>query len=195
MPTYARCPECHAALPPGAPWCSLCHADLRPPSTRIVAPAQPAPPGPSSELVAAGSVSSSGRHAAPDHDEAPAAPPPVGGRHRRPEADDADPAACAERTDPVVAHHRAGDPDRLRADVDALVADAPLGADGKPDVEALTAQLMARLATSEGRQRASRVPNLDSVPGGKWGVMVGGMVAMAVVLVIVFGILGALVLR
>lgn len=25
-----RCPHCRAATRPGAPWCSLCHADLRP---------------------------------------------------------------------------------------------------------------------------------------------------------------------
>ncbi len=26
-----RCPRCAAALRPGAPWCTLCHLDLRPP--------------------------------------------------------------------------------------------------------------------------------------------------------------------
>lgn len=33
-----RCPHCRAAVRPGAPWCTLCHADLRPP------PEPPAPP-------------------------------------------------------------------------------------------------------------------------------------------------------
>lgn len=33
-----RCPSCRAAVRPGAPWCTLCHADLRP------APAPVAPP-------------------------------------------------------------------------------------------------------------------------------------------------------
>lgn len=28
----ARCPACSAALRPGAPWCTLCYADLRPPA-------------------------------------------------------------------------------------------------------------------------------------------------------------------
>lgn len=32
-----RCPHCRAATRPGAPWCTLCHADLRP------VPAPPAP--------------------------------------------------------------------------------------------------------------------------------------------------------
>lgn len=36
----ARCPHCRAAARPGAPWCTLCHADLRPP------PAAAAPPVP-----------------------------------------------------------------------------------------------------------------------------------------------------
>jgi len=36
----SRCPACAAALRPGAPWCTLCYADLRPaPET----PAEPAP--------------------------------------------------------------------------------------------------------------------------------------------------------
>ena len=30
MPAPTRCPSCSAALAPGASWCSLCHADLRP---------------------------------------------------------------------------------------------------------------------------------------------------------------------
>ncbi|MEX2289775.1 MAG: hypothetical protein WD794_05540 [Mycobacteriales bacterium] len=33
-----RCPHCRAAARPGAPWCTLCHADLRPP------PPEPFPP-------------------------------------------------------------------------------------------------------------------------------------------------------
>ena len=34
--TTDRCPGCHAAVTPGAPWCTLCYTDLR-------APAQPEP--------------------------------------------------------------------------------------------------------------------------------------------------------
>lgn len=187
MPTYARCPECHAALPHGAPWCSLCHADLRPPSTRVIPPAAP---GASVELVAASSVvTTGGRHSRPEGDGGTGASlPPVRGRHRRPEPDAAD---GTDQTDPAAPSLPTTAPVLLRADVDALVADAPRDAEGRPDVEVLSEQLMARLATSEGRRRGSGVPDLDSVPGGKWGVMIGGMAAMAAVLVIVFGVLGA----
>lgn len=31
LESTTRCPHCRAAVRPGAPWCSLCHADLRPP--------------------------------------------------------------------------------------------------------------------------------------------------------------------
>jgi DNA-directed RNA polymerase subunit RPC12/RpoP len=31
LETDMRCPHCRAAVRPGAPWCTLCHADLRPP--------------------------------------------------------------------------------------------------------------------------------------------------------------------
>ncbi len=31
LETATRCPHCRAAVRPGAPWCTLCHADLRPP--------------------------------------------------------------------------------------------------------------------------------------------------------------------
>jgi hypothetical protein len=45
-----RCPHCRAAVRPGAPWCTLCHADLRPPPPApepvLPAPAAVAAPGP-----------------------------------------------------------------------------------------------------------------------------------------------------
>ena len=42
--TTDRCPGCQAAVTPGAPWCTLCYADLRVPAATAPAPApQPAP--------------------------------------------------------------------------------------------------------------------------------------------------------
>ena len=39
-----RCPHCRAAVRPGAPWCTLCHADLRPaPEPEPVVVAAPEP--------------------------------------------------------------------------------------------------------------------------------------------------------
>jgi hypothetical protein len=62
-----RCPECSAHVPPGADWCALCFADLRPPPP----PEEPAAiePGPDPEPVLA---------------QAEAAPPVQrGGKHSR----------------------------------------------------------------------------------------------------------------
>ena len=67
---FLRCPDCSSAVRPGVDWCSLCHADLRPPEDRSVAaamlPAAPdvgAPEATDEELELAGGVPSAGRHA------------------------------------------------------------------------------------------------------------------------------------
>ncbi len=39
----ARCPSCAAALRPGAPWCTLCYADLRPAPSPGVPPVTAVP--------------------------------------------------------------------------------------------------------------------------------------------------------
>lgn len=45
LATDSRCPHCRAAVRPGAPWCTLCHADLRPPPPEPVrAPVLTVPP-------------------------------------------------------------------------------------------------------------------------------------------------------
>lgn len=41
----SQCPACRAAVPTGAPWCLLCHLDLRPAPEPVSVPAQPAPAG------------------------------------------------------------------------------------------------------------------------------------------------------
>ncbi len=45
LETATRCPHCRASVRPGAPWCTLCHADLRPaPAPVVMAPVTvPAP--------------------------------------------------------------------------------------------------------------------------------------------------------
>lgn len=43
LDTTSRCPHCRAGVRPGAPWCTLCHADLR--------PAPPAVPEPTPAAV------------------------------------------------------------------------------------------------------------------------------------------------
>lgn len=50
-----RCPSCAATLRPGAPWCTLCYADLRPapePEPVPVLAPEPVPPTPPPLLVA-----------------------------------------------------------------------------------------------------------------------------------------------
>ncbi len=42
-PNATACPSCGAALRPGAPWCTLCYADLRPPPEPEPAPVVPEP--------------------------------------------------------------------------------------------------------------------------------------------------------
>ncbi|MCW2681815.1 MAG: hypothetical protein JWM62_3216 [Frankiales bacterium] len=41
LETATRCPHCRASVRPGAPWCTLCHADLRPAPQAAVAPPAP----------------------------------------------------------------------------------------------------------------------------------------------------------
>ena len=48
LETASRCPHCRASVRPGAPWCTLCHADLRPapepePEPVVVAPVSVTP--------------------------------------------------------------------------------------------------------------------------------------------------------
>jgi hypothetical protein len=53
--TTARCPACGASVLPGAPWCTLCYAELRPAQPAPVRAAAPAPVG-AAPSVAAPSV-------------------------------------------------------------------------------------------------------------------------------------------
>ena len=38
LESATRCPHCRASVRPGAPWCTLCHADLRPPPPPVQDP-------------------------------------------------------------------------------------------------------------------------------------------------------------
>lgn len=44
LDTATRCPHCRAAARPDAPWCTLCHADLRPPPPAPEPPVAPSAP-------------------------------------------------------------------------------------------------------------------------------------------------------
>ena len=43
LETASRCPHCRASVRPGAPWCTLCHADLRPAPEPVAEPVAAAP--------------------------------------------------------------------------------------------------------------------------------------------------------
>lgn len=98
--------------------------------------------------------------------------------------------AVAPAVVPVGRHSAARSRAALADEVEALVADAPVDAEGKPDLDVLTDQLMARLQTSE--RRSGAIPDIDSVPGGKWGLLLGGMAGLCAVLVVVMAIAGKL---
>ncbi|MEO6821677.1 MAG: hypothetical protein ABI468_04265 [Candidatus Nanopelagicales bacterium] len=176
----ARCPQCNAALPHGAPWCSLCHADLRPPPPEPVPEPEAATPeldGPDSDA----------------HDLVPALPVPAavrGGRHRRGAPVPVPATAGANYTVPDTA---APDPAKLVERSALLVAEAPKGEDGNPDIELLASALIAQLESSEAQRTA--LPAWDRVPGGKWTVLAGGMVALTLVLVGLSAVLGVIFVR
>jgi ribosomal protein L40E len=169
----ARCPQCNAALPHGAPWCSLCHADLRPP-----------PPEPE---VAAAEVDAD----VLDPEAALPVPAPVrGGRHRRGAPV---PAPSAGTSRLAVPDSVTPDPAALVERSALLVAETPKGEDGNPDIELLASALLAELEASEAKRTG--LPAWDRVPGGKWTVLAGGMVALTLVLVGLSAVLGAIFVR
>lgn len=157
-----RCPNCSASLPLDAVWCSLCHADLRP---------APEPAAQYAVVSTGPDPATPGAVAAEllDPAEAPAPLPPVRGRHRRTDA----PEPAAAQSPP--------------ADLPEPARDVPLGADGRPDVEAAAARMLAELAATDS---AAAVPDVGRIPGGKWGLLFGGM-ALVVALCLVVAAIAA----
>jgi len=75
----SRCPACAAALRPGAPWCTLCYADLRPAPepAPALAPAPARQPRFDPLTAPAEVLGLPGRHAAADGLGPAAGPPPT----------------------------------------------------------------------------------------------------------------------
>lgn len=171
MPIQSRCPSCSAAVPAGAAWCSLCHADLRP---RREAP-----------------VSRPVDDVLPSGDAAPAvstrtrllAPEPVGRRE----------AGRHARTPEPVGRREAGRRAAPTRTLDPTVElDLPQGPVAPEELDEIAEQMLAQLAVAERNQR--RV-DIDDVPGGKWMVAAVGGVVVLVVLLSVFAIIGAVLSR
>jgi len=208
VPIQTRCPSCGAALPVAAAWCSLCHSDLRPrtvtPSASVVLPGAPTVvPVPSASGAAPDAVSGStitdeprpsGRHSAervaqpavaepsyagsagwdgPDA-RAAASSDGVGAGRTRAAARTASRGkhAAGGRTSPVA-------PDLAHLDPITLPASDKVTPE---EVDAIADQMLSRLAILEERPR---LLDPDDLPGGKWGFIGGGMLAVIVVVLAV----------
>lgn len=186
VPIQTRCPSCGAAIPVAASWCSLCHTDLRPrtvtPTAPVVLPGTPAPL-PTGSIVAPVPATGStltdaprGRHSAgravePSTDGNAAEPAPAGRRSR-----------VADR--PQGRHAsggRAAAPSRELASLEPVELPAT-DAVTPEEVDAIADRMISRLAIVEERPR---LLDPDDLPGGKWGLIGGGMVAVILVLLAV----------
>lgn len=68
-----RCPQCAAHVAPGAPWCTLCYADLREPARREEVSAPEPTPGPTPGPASLEGAKPRGKHARrPETQPAPA---------------------------------------------------------------------------------------------------------------------------
>jgi hypothetical protein len=77
--------------------------------------------------------------------------------------------------------------------IEQVMALAPKDANGDTDVQALSDQLLARLAATEAHHDG--VPDFSRIPGGKWMVAFGGAVVIIAVLVGLATILGLILRR
>jgi hypothetical protein len=197
VPALTRCPSCSAALAPGASWCSLCHADLRPkleplrrshdvvPGTAATGTAVAAAPAEAETETRTGVEPVEPDHAA----VAVVDDPPPRGRHSR---GDEEPVP-APATRPASGRHAAGRrpaPPRRRERA-AVILDEPLdlGDVAPEDVDEVAEKMLSRLAATEER---TRFLNPDDLPGGKAVFIAGAAFAVLVVLIVLYTILGAI---
>ena len=147
-----RCPQCSAHIIPGAEWCTLCFADLRPPPPVVEAPSTPA--APTAPAVVAGE---------PVNDPAPGpeTTPAGGGKHARRETtyDDAATPTALPPVDPAAAAE-------IEARADEMLA--MLAAESRSGLHPLS----GRLATKQARVVASLA--------GGIGLVVLGVLVMTV---------------
>ncbi|MGE0818749.1 MAG: hypothetical protein AB7O74_08785 [Candidatus Nanopelagicales bacterium] len=173
MPIQSRCPSCAAAVPSGAAWCSLCHADLR------VRKDPPQVARPVDDVLP-----SSGRAAAPSVRAQVAEPEPVGRREAGRHARTPEPVGRREagRRTAGRTSTRTLDPELLQD------LELPDGQVAPEQVDQIADRMLARLAVTE---RAPRMFDPEDVPGGKWTVAGVGAFVMILALLSVFAVLGA----
>ena len=203
VPIQTRCPSCGAALPVAAAWCSLCHSDLRPrtvtPSAAVVLPGTPAPqpsgsaaaPVPTAGSTITDEPRPTGRHSAERVVTAPLVELVHTGAIDRDGPDEAsDPAVRGSRS---ADRGRAASRGRHAAGTrTAPVAQELAHLDPIPvpssdpmtteEVEAIADRMLHRLAILEERPR---LLDPDDLPGGKWGFIGGGMLAVIIVVLAV----------
>jgi len=175
-----RCPKCAAGVRPGADWCTLCYADLRPPApvqAPAQAPVQPPPHAPVHASALAGGVGT-GAPPAPYQDPATATLDPLAAAYaellRSTQSELAAPHGTA------APHQRAsGDP----APTAGTPAEAPTA--GWPctacrELNAFDATVCRACATPFGLGLATPPPSYDRRQVLFWGLAV----ALAFVLVV-----------
>jgi hypothetical protein len=135
------------------------------------------------DAVSAGLAPSPGTSTYPALYAAPAAAAQPGGR------------AAARRAAAARGRHASGGATRRSASYDAsdLPLEIPAAAEATPEqVDAIAEQMLTRLAIDEPR---SKLVNPDDLPGGKWGVIVGGMAAVIAGLILLSVVLNFLTNR
>ncbi len=206
MAITSRCPSCAAAVPNGAAWCSLCHADLRPkPQPAVTAPTSTVLPSSSAydasvggsavalaEPLADPSDAPSGRHARPE--EPAAAPAPAGGRAAARRAAEREPVGRREagRASTSSGRREAGRRAVAVAPDPALLEgiDLPQGEATPEQAAAIADQMLSRLAVQESAQR---LPSPDDFPGGRWAAAGAGLAVVVLVLLVLYAVVGAIV--
>ncbi|MCA0328401.1 MAG: hypothetical protein LCI03_00695 [Actinobacteria bacterium] len=202
MAITSRCPSCAAAVPNGAAWCSLCHADLRPkPQPALAAPTSTVLPSSSAADQAAGGSAvalaepmadtSAGRHARPE--EPAPAPAPTGGRAAARRAAEREPVGRREAGRSASGRREAGrrsSPVRTAPDPALLEGlELPQGEATPEQAEALAEAMLTRLAVQESGQS---LPSPDDFPGGRWAAAAAGLVVVLLVLLLLYAVVGAI---
>ena len=172
VPIQSRCPSCGAAVPTGAAWCSLCHADLRPRREPVAVPID-VTTLPSEYADVAGYATPS-PEAAPRH---------AAGRHSK---DAGTSARAGRRQAPRTASRQAGRAFDADLALEGIALPTENAAPG--EVEEVADMMLARLAMTEPK---SRMLNPSDLPGGKWGVVIAGGATVLCVMLILFTVLGS----
>ena len=192
VPIQTRCPSCAAAVPSSAAWCSLCHADLRPPvdvTSVDVSDASAATPGADDADVESVETTPRGRHSAHvvDAPEGPSSAATSGGRHSANRGRSV-PRPSVSRASVSRSSGRRAAPNPGAAVLDGI--ELPSGEVTPEEVDALADRMLTRLAVTETR---AGVLDPADLPGGKWGFAAAVMAAVVLLLLALSTVVGLVV--